>query len=228
MTAALRTDLLLAIAWLACLVVFVALAIHVSARNDDVDRISPPVDAIEVDIARAVQDLPSALGDVLDAVNRVGYGSPLTLITAVAMIAFCLRRRPLEAALLLLTLAPRILQTSAKVIVQAPRPTADLVDVHRAIGGFAYPSGHVVSTTVVFVLLFVFTGRLRLGRLPTLAIQGVAVFMVVSVSFARVWAGAHWPSDCIGGYLFAALFLIPVLRLHAALSRRTKSSTAAM
>ena len=210
-----RSDALLAVAWLACLVAFVALAFYVASRGGP----GPDLDGV-----RAVQHAPAALGDVFDFVNRVGYGSPLTLVTAVAMIGFCLRRRPLEAVLLLMTVPPRIFNSWAKEIVEAPRPAPDLVQVRHLVEGYAYPSGHVVSTTMVFVLLFAFAGRLGLGRLPTLAIQGVAVFMVVSVSFARVWAGAHWPSDCIGGYLFAALFLIPILRLHAGLSSRGEPS----
>jgi undecaprenyl-diphosphatase len=212
-----KSDALVVAAWLACLVAFVVLALYVASRDGP---------GLDLDGVRAVQHAPSAFGDVFDVVNRIGYGSPLTLITAVAMVAFCLRRRPLEAALLLMTAAPRILNGWLKELVEAPRPAPDLVQVRHLVGGFAYPSGHVVGTTVVFVLLFAFAGRLSLGRLPTLAIQGIAVFMVVSVSFARVWAGAHWPSDCVGGYLHAALFLIPLLRLRAGLSRRTKASAA--
>lgn len=219
MSATRRADLLFVSAWLACLVIFVALAVHVSART------SPGID---LDIARRVQDLPSAFGDVFSVANRAGYGSPLTVITAIALVAFSVRRIPLEGALMLLTLAPRVMNNWLKEVVEAPRPTPDLVEVHRAAGGFAYPSGHVVGTTVVFVLVFVFAERLRLGRLFTLAIQALAVFMVVSVSFARVWAGAHWPSDCLGGYLLAALFLIPVLRLRAGLSRGRDPSPASV
>jgi len=210
-----RSDTLLAAAWLACLVLFLALALYVASRGGP---------GLDLNGVRAVQHAPTALGVVFDVVNRVGYGSPLTLITVVAVIAFSVRRMPLEAALLLATAAPRLLNSWIKELVEAPRPAPDLVQVRHLVEGYAYPSGHVVSTTVVFVLLFAFAGTLRLGRLPTLAIQGIAVFMVVSVSFARVWEGAHWPSDCIGGYLFAALFLIPVLRLHAGLSRRRQTS----
>ncbi len=210
-----RSDALLAAAWLACLVAFVALALYVASRSGP---------GLDLDGIRAVQHSPYLLGDVFDVISLIGGGWPLTAITAVAVAAFWARGHTPEAALLAMTVVPRVLQSWVKEIVEAPRPAQDLVQVRHLVESYAYPSGHVVATAAVFVLLFVFANRLRLSPAATLAIRGVAVVMVGGIGFARVWAGAHWPSDCIGGYLFAALFLIPILRLHAGLSRRGGAS----
>jgi membrane-associated phospholipid phosphatase len=74
---------------------------------------------------------------------------------------------------------------------------------------FGFPSGHVVGTTVVFGLTFLLAGRFFRDGAFVLATRAVCAFMVVSVGPARVWSGAHWPTDVLGGYLLALIFLIP-------------------
>jgi undecaprenyl-diphosphatase len=204
-------DTTLALTWLACLVAFVALGVYGAQRD------SPGVD---LDIARAVQDLPGALGHWFDALNWSGSGWPVSVLALGVAGAFLARARPLEAVLLALNFAARGTQALMKEVFGAPRPLPGQVHVGQTIGSFSYPSGHVVGTTVFFILLFVFVPRLRLGNGLTRLVQAACVAIVLSMPFARVWAGAHWPSDVLGGYLFAALWLLPILRFYPALRGR--------
>jgi len=212
-----RQDFILAIAWLACLVAFVTLGIYVGGRGGP---------GIDLDIARAVQDLPGAPGPFFDAVNWLGGGWPVTLIALGAAAAFLARRLRLETALLALSFAARGTQALMKEVFAAPRPLPGQVDVSQSVGSFAYPSGHVVGTAVFFTLLLVFAPRLGLSGPLTRVVQTVCLVMVLSMPLARVWAGVHWPSDVLGGYLFAALWLIPILRFYPSLRRRIYGDSA--
>ncbi len=203
-------DAALAALWLTCLIAFVALGLYVSARD------APGVD---LDLARAVQDLPNVLGPLFDAVNWLGSGWPVSLLALCLAGVFLTRGLRLETALLALSFAARGTQALMKELFAAPRPLPSQVDVSQTLGSFAYPSGHVVGTTVLFILLLVFAPRLRLHSLLTRLLQAACVVMVLSMPLARVWAGAHWPSDVLGGYLFALLWLIPILRFEPSLSR---------
>jgi undecaprenyl-diphosphatase len=205
-------DLWLAVGWLACLGGFVALAVYAGSRA------GPGPD---VGIERAVQDLPSFIGSLLDVVNWLGGGWPSGTITALFALAFLLRGRWPEAVLFGLTGVPRFVQSLIKEIVEAPRPAPDQVHVHQIVTSYAFPSGHVVGTTLVFGLAFGLAALLPLGRRGVIALRCVCVAMIVAIGPARVWAGVHWPTDVAGGYLFAALWLIPTLRLHAARVRRS-------
>ena len=212
-----RPDTRILLAWVGCLAAFVALALYAATRD------SPGID---LDGIRAVQHAPALLGDVFDAVAFCGGGRPLTAITAVAVLAFMARGRTLETALLALTVVPRALTNVVKALVEAPRPP--LTWCRCAAPSRATPSLPVTSWVrrLSSVLLFVFADKLRLPDAATLAIRAVSVLMVGSIGLARVWQGAHWPSDTVGGYLFAAVWLISMLRLHAAIVRRAKGSSA--
>jgi undecaprenyl-diphosphatase len=60
-------------------------------------------------------------------------------------------------------------------------------------------------------LIFVIAPRFSDSRYVVFAIRAVCLFFVATVGLARVWLGAHWPSDTLGGYIYASLFLIPAL-----------------
>jgi undecaprenyl-diphosphatase len=71
-------------------------------------------------------------------------------------------------------------------------------------GFYSFPSGHVMLAVLVFgfgALLLVRTVR-RTGARR--AIIGVAAIITLLVSVSRIYLGAHWPSDVLGGLLAGA------------------------
>src|SRR5260370_1277790 len=80
------------------------------------------------------------------------------------------------------------------------RPPADLVHILSPTTGFSYPSGHAVFFTwLSFMLAFSLAPRLAPRVRPILWIS--AAVLIALTCLARVWAGAHWPSDVLGGVL---------------------------
>jgi membrane-associated phospholipid phosphatase len=101
-------------------------------------------------------------------------------------------------------LAPLILflavavEAAFKYLVPHAPPPADalrdfnLLQVVRSEAPYAFPSGHVMRVTFLSVLL-----ALRTTQLRTILAAYVAVVCVT-----RIYVGAHWPSDVLGGLLF--------------------------
>jgi len=99
-------------------------------------------------------------------------------------------------------------------------------DVHRArpygvsprltaAGGLSYPSGDAMLAVLVFGLgVFLLTWTMRSARWRAAALTLASAFIVVA-AVARVYLGAHWPSDVLGGVLAGtacAAFFVNVLR----------------
>ncbi len=84
--------------------------------------------------------------------------------------------------------------------VEMPRPPT-------ALDGFGFPSIPVTMLTIVFGFFAVLIAREMPGRQrvwPYL-VAGVAVALL---GFARLYFGAHWLSDIVGGALFGILWLL--------------------
>jgi membrane-associated phospholipid phosphatase len=145
----------------------------------------------ELSIERWVNDWPDGLYRSAWVVMQLGNAVTVPLV---ALIAAAARRLRLAAGLLLAGVSTYLLAKVVKVIVTRKRPAA-LVDGIELRGahdhGIGYPSGH---SAVVFCLATVAFLWFRDTRwrwiFPALAAL-TAVF--------RVYVGAHFPLDVVGG-----------------------------
>jgi undecaprenyl-diphosphatase len=87
-----------------------------------------------------------------------------------------------------------------KVSVARHRPTADLVTILNPSSGYSYPSGHALFFTWLAFMLAVAIAPHVSPRWRVVTWVAASV-VVVLACIGRIWAGAHWPTDVIGGFL---------------------------
>ena len=135
-------------------------------------------------------------------------GAPLWLFSVVAVAAVALwftgRRR--SAAFLVMTAAVGgLINTAVKMAVNRPRPS--LFDPVATADGRSFPSGHAMSSTVVYGALLLVVLPLVARRLRPVALA-VAVALVAGIGFSRLALGVHFISDVIGGHVLGLAWLL--------------------
>ncbi len=162
------------------------LVLLVSALPVEASRVG----GLELDVFRAVNDLPGALFPVLWPLMQFGA---VLVVPATALAAVAFRRYRLAGEVLAAGVAAWLLAKVVKEIVFRERPAAILDDVNlhgAGAAGRGFVSGHAA---IVFALAVLVTPHLpRRWRWVPWAVA-------VVVAFARVYVGSHFPLDVIGG-----------------------------
>lgn len=104
----------------------------------------------------------------------------------------------------LMGLGLRTLSTPLKEGTQASRPSLDFnIRVAEDFPGYGFPSGNVYADVLVYGALAVVAPRL-FGPGPGAAIRVMCIVIILLSGPTQMSAGAHWPSDVLGGYLWGA------------------------
>jgi membrane-associated phospholipid phosphatase len=142
---------------------------------------------------------PSWLDRVMWLLTQLG-----NMLTALLLagLFFALNQRGLAVEVILGTLTLWLLVETIKVLTDRARPFLDLEQT-RVIGwqerGRSFPSGHTAQT---FFLMTVISHWFQLGLGATVALYAVAAL----VGFTRMYVGAHYPRDVIGGAVLGCVW----------------------
>lgn len=162
--------------------------------------LQPGADAAQTAFMRWVNDPPRLLGAVLGVTNWLLRPVPLAVL-AIALVGWIMatargsaRWEVLRAMVLAVAVSELVTQVLKRVADQ-PRPTASIpgLDVHgypKDPFGNAYPSAHTSVAVGLVAALWPWLTR------PQRAV-GVVVALLVALN--RLYIGAHWPVDVVGG-----------------------------
>ena len=142
----------------------------------------------------------------------------------VAWIGFTLLRRRRELWFVAIAGIGKLMAMSMKGVFDSPRPGLDQVEKHGTFDGYGFPSGHVTNAALVLgALVFVIVSVMpdSRARVWLLLLWSIGVSIT---AFARIWSGAHWFTDTVGGALLGASIVLIAANLSARIAVPVTSS----
>lgn len=158
--------------------------------------------ALDLAVHHLMLALRNPLADYpMAALAALGDWQVLLPATAAGMGYLCWRRRWMAAAHWLAALAFGL------ALTKLLGATVDVVRPPAASSGFGFPSVSVTMATITFGFFAVLISRELPGRTRVWPYL-VSGIVVTIIGFARLYLGAHWLSDVIGGMLFGIFWLL--------------------
>ena len=166
-------------------------------------------------VARAVQSVDHALASDFAFTLNETYALPgIAVITAVIAVVLAATGNVAYMLLVLATGLSQLTNAGLKALADSPRPHAGLVEVSERASGLGYPSGHTMSVVVLSGIVIYVAAQMIAQRRLRWVVQAVAAMQILGIAFSRVYTGAHWPSDVLGGLLWGAWFTVALIVLY--------------
>jgi membrane-associated phospholipid phosphatase len=178
---------------------------------------------IDLEVSQWVQHWTGPVGEGLAVAGNFLGGSILAFILlAIAWVGFAVLRRRRELWFALILAVERLIATQFKDIFDSPRPDASEVTVNGTFDHWGFPSGHVTTAAIslgaIAWTIARFYPRVDRRLLGLLWAIGVAM-----TAWARIWYGAHWFTDTVGGALAGAVFVALASNLSFGLTRAERT-----
>jgi membrane-associated phospholipid phosphatase len=176
--------------------------------------------AWDLRLSRAIQSLNAPwVKPLMVWVSALGSGWIAVALALGAGLGLLSLRLRIEGLICLAGLGlGRLVTSLLKLISGRPRPNDSLVQI---IGGFhelSFPSGHAIFFVELFGFLFFLIYVLAKRGLARTAALVILAVLIVLVGVSRIYLGAHWPSDVIGGYIAGSLWLMIMIEIYRGIS----------
>ena len=166
----------------------------------------------DVKISLFIQQFQSAwLDKIMLAISFFGELPYSLLSVVVVALIFYWQKYKREALFISTVLLSGLIILGVKNVINRPRPTSfyvRLVEVNRFQ---SYPSGHTLSYVLFFGFLIILMTHLKdIPKTTRIIVSTISTFLIVMIAPSRIYLGAHWFTDTLGGFLLGLICLYPL------------------
>ena len=171
---------------------------------------APAIDSFNATINALVHSTRGMLDGFFVTITTLGDLLPMTALCLIVCAILAIARKWDSLAFFATNVLLAVVCVQAlKFIFAVPRPGAEtLVPIP---GSFSFPSAHSFCSLIVFGMigLLIFRAMNRKGVPYNAAIVPgiILVIFAILIGISRIYVGVHWPSDVLGGWLLAGMWL---------------------
>ncbi|WP_248959331.1 glycosyltransferase [Sphaerisporangium perillae] len=178
---------------------------------------TPGWTAADMNVSQAIQATRTPWLTVVAQVLNVGFGTLVGAALVAALTgALAISGRPRAAGRTLVVIAAGWgVSLLFKTVIARPRPPAAHFLLVQELGKDSFPSGHVCLTLSIVIALALLAG----GSAYFLPVVVAGCLLVAAQMLARVYLGAHYPTDTVGSIMVtpAAIYLVTTVKRLPAL-----------
>ncbi len=163
----------------------------------------------DVTVTNAVQTFHAAwFATLMYALTWIGFAPQSWIISTLLLLLLLVSGLKWETVVSFFSLVGgSLLGLGIKLVVERPRPSANVVNVITQLKDYSFPSGHVLYFTFFFgFLLFLSYTLLKHSWWRTLLLI-ILGSMVALIGLSRIYVGQHWVSDVAAAYLLGSVWL---------------------
>ena len=131
-----------------------------------------------------------------------------TIVSAITLVFFVFKYIK-EGLFILSCLLSGGVSYVLKMLIDRPRPTNDFVRIVEETHYQSFPSGHVLFYTVFFgsvIIIALYSKILKIYF--KILITAACLSMIILGAVSRIYLGAHWFTDVMGGFIVGILLLM--------------------
>ena len=168
-----------------------------------------PQSFVDVKFSHEVQEHQNPfLDSLMVAISWFGYYPGNVVVVILGAVVFLFFKYWKEALFVLLTSVSGLVSTVVKVLVHRPRPAEPIVRIVQKVNQESFPSGHVLFYIVFFGFIAALMYQLRsIAITIRIVLASFSLLLIFTIPFSRMYLGAHWFSDVLGGFLLGILML---------------------
>lgn len=172
----------------------------------------PAIKQFDNAVIAGLQRLPLQTAPMFQAATDLASGPALVTIGLITIVVAMVHHHPNIALAMVICLIGGGVANLIKILFRRPRPVTAYLMQFNVVTHYSFPSGHSASSLLVYGLLATLSIHLLSNTLGNL----LATFFAASIALigaSRVYLGAHFPSDVVGGWIFGGVVLLATIRL---------------
>ena len=141
---------------------------------------------------------------ILEIITTLGEWWVILIITAIVSVFLIIKRKNIHTFILWLVVLGTTADTFIlKTIIHRPRPFDIIVNETS----FSFPSAHSAFSIALYGFIAYFFWQKARNKSAKVGIVTGSAILIALIGFSRLYLGAHYLSDVLGGYILGAFWL---------------------